>query len=278
MATYKYLLPIVSVAPFGELGMTFSVPLEKIRGMLTGKVEALRIEQQLIRDAAVLERQEVTIDVRGGPVDPVFYLNQKSLIPSQDWREGQSVAFIETYISAIGGGGFAGHFCPSTYTIYSGRQCKTILSDNSLKFGDYNVITQVRAFKRWIAGYPLVEIDHARDVEESFILINPFERPAVAAITAPQAQRRIKLRIPARSGSRVALGKGFGLTEEAWRGQVYVTGPNRLIVFDCKHSLQNPCDVNVLEHLDLFRGDDATEPMTQALRRSVGDMLRMRKH
>lgn len=276
MAVYKYLLPIVSVAPFGGLNMTFSVPLEKIRDMLTGNVIALRIEQLLIQGAKILDRREVSIDMTEDLTESTFYLDQKSSLPPQDWRDGRSVAFVETYISAVGEGGFTGHFCPSTYTIYSGRECKTILSDNSLKFGDYNVITQVRAFKRWIAGYPLVEIDHSRDVEESLILINPFERPAVAVITAPSAQRRLKIRIPARSGIRVALGQGFGLTQERWRGQVYVTGPNRLIVFDCKHSLQDACEVNVLEHMDLFRGDDATEPLTQVMRRSIGDMLRIR--
>ncbi len=278
MTLYKYLLPLVSVAPYGGFTMTFTLPLARVRWHVVGDVEALKVDQTLVREGETIDKQTTMIPLAGEKATaPVVYIVKEGS-EENGWRSGESVAFLETHISAVGPGGFKNHFCPPTYTVYSGKSRKTLLSDNNLKFGDYNVITQARAFGRWIGGYPLVEIDHARDVEESFVLINPFERPAVATIEASSLGANFKVKIPARSGRRIALGPRLGVEAQRWRGQIFVSGPNRLIVFDCKHSRAEPSDVGTLEHLDMFRGDLSTRPITREARLAVGKLIARLRH
>jgi hypothetical protein len=273
MTTYRYFIPIVSVAPHGDFTMTFTVPLARIREVIVGKLDALQVEQSLVHGGNVVDRKTTIVPLDGkNATAPVAYF-VKDGFDESGWRTGEDVAYLETHIAAVGEGGFSTHFCPPTYTIYSGENRKSLLSDNNLKFGDHNVITQNRQFGRWIAGYPLVEVDPARDVEESFVVINPFGRPAVTKIEAPSLKRSFPVRVPARRGLRVALGPNLNI-DRRWRGQIFVSGPNRLIVFDCKHSRVEPSDVTTLEHTDLFRGDLSTIPITREARKSVGKILK----
>lgn len=270
MALYRYFLPLVSLAPPPGYTMTFLVPMPRIRMLAQGGVEALKVEQTVVRNGTVLDAKALTLPLSESGADARFdhYSDDRG-----EWVSGERIAFVETQMNAIGPGGFADQVAPSSYTIYSGPARKTLLSDNNLKYGDRNVITQSRQFGSWIGGYPAVELDPARDVDESFVVINPYERPALVTIAAPALGKTVRERVPARTGRRLSLAARLDPGPQRWRGHVFISGANRLVVFDCKHSRREPERITALEHLDLFRGDEATAPFSQTARRFIGERI-----
>jgi len=275
MTGYRYLIPIVSVAPPTGYALEQVLPLDKLRDALGGPNATLRIARRVVRQGETLLRSEQELRLIGGQWQNVeaseFTLDN---VDGDAWIEGGSLAFLETQIDLLSEGFFPTPFSQSFYVLYSGPGRKSFVSDNALKYGNTVTIQQIESFGQWLEGYPACEVDPNRDTDESIVLINPFTRPTVVSVECEGQDKITRRRIDAQSALRIACSSLIETSQLPWCGQVFISGRNRLVVYFCKHSLANPTRITTLEHSDPYRGEDASMPLTKYMRRRFGSGIK----
>ena len=135
-----------------------------------------------------------------------------------DWANGSPLGFMQTTVT-IHNARISVLIAPGFYTIYSGPERKSFLSDSSVKMAHAAVIRQVAAYGKWAEGYPACVVDPEIDVGESLVLINPHERPAVATIEI-EGHDSIRIKVPSSHSRRVDVGEGLKNGALPWRGQI----------------------------------------------------------
>ncbi len=273
MALYKYLLPLISVAPPPGYRLVQTIGAGQLHDILDRPKADVVVCQSLVSGGVETQqfRHELAIDQDHRTLPPV-----RISLDAQDddaWATGEALPYVETHAEVLGDANFVSHFPPDFYTIYSGPERKSFFSDNALKYGNTVTIYQIQAFGAWVEGYPTSMVDPARDIDESLVLFNPFTRPAVVDVTLEGIPDKRRFRIDATSGRRISLAHAFDLGETGWAGQVYVSGRNRVVMYVAKHSLADPSKVTTIEHSNPYRGEPTHEPATQVLRRRVGTAL-----
>jgi hypothetical protein len=275
MTDYRYLIPIVTLAPPAGFTLNQLLPLDKLRAALPGPDAVLRISRRVIRNGVSLQSSEHELRLVGNewqnPEVGEFTLGN---VDDNAWLGGDGLAFLETQIDLLSDGGFRGPFAPAFYSLYSGPGRKSFVSDNALKYGNTVTIYQIESFGQWVEGYPACEVDRDRDTDESIVLINPFARPTVANIEFEGRKETLRRRIDAQSGVRIDCASILTDDGAPWTGQIYVSGRNRLVVYFCKHMLSDPSAVTTLEHSDPYRGENASMPFTQYLRLRFGSRIK----
>lgn len=275
MSRYRYLIPIISVAPPPGYILAQLLPLDKLRDALGIPDATLRIARRVIRNGEIKfgSAQELEL-VDGQWQNPEVGEFTLKNMDGDAWLNGKGLAFLETQIDLLSEGGFASPFSQSAYVLYSGQGHKTFLSDSALKYGNTVTIRQIESFGEWVEGYPASEIDPSRDIDESIVLINPFARPAVVNIEFEGRKETVRRRVSAQSAVRIDCAQILADGNRPWIGQIYISGLNRLVVYFCKHSLVNPCSITTLEHSDPYRGENASMPFTQYLRQRFGGQIK----
>lgn len=152
------------------------------------------------------------------------------------------------------------------YSIYSAPGRKSYFSDNALKYASPPVIAQIAAYGQYVDAYPAIRIDRDRDAGMSLILINPYLKAVLGRVATVDGRAIERLRIPPKSGRRVALDQLLKEDESSWAGQIQLTANNRLVAFLNWHSLADPSRISDQEHLDPYRGEATHVPATQHLR------------
>ena len=278
---YKYLIPLVSVAPPPGYTLKQMLSLSSFTERLDRPDADLTISRLLIRDGKEIDSTSETFQLRDGKwnQDETYY--STDALADDAWEDGGLLAYLETHFTVDGEAVFESQFSPPFYTVYSSPDRKTFLSDNALKYGNTVTIYQVQAFGAWVEGYPAAAYDPSRDAAESLVLINPFNKAAVANIHLDDRLDKPKrVRIDALSGVRLELSKLFDFGGKPWNGHVFVAGRNRLVMYVAKHSMSDPCEITTVEHSNPYRGEPTHIPATRDLRRRVGEyvMDKMRAH
>ena len=299
MSSYQYFIPVVSIAPPDGYRMHERVLVDTIAEQINIPEADLLIEWRIFAGGEEVQRHAARLLWRDGTWsgdDPAFNFDS---IDDGRWHEGRSIGFVETHVgftapetvintprydfnrpqpaTAKRLSGFAGTFLPDAYKIYHGADRKTFFSDNSLKYGNTVVIYQIDSFGktpdyRWVEGYPLSCIDRSADIGESVVLINPWKLAATVRIDIPDLDESHKIRVDSLHARRVAIADLIK-DHETWTGQIFVSGPRRLITMFAKHSLAEPCQMTTIEHSDPYRGEPTHHPVSQRLRRRVGSLL-----
>jgi hypothetical protein len=273
MALYAYLLPLVGLAPPEGFRLSFGLPLARLAPLLDRPDATVSLAMRVYRDGAVIAEHGGSFAFRERRCADHWAVELDGTALANGWRDGRSLAYWETHVTAEPPARFITSEINFDYAVFHGAGRKTFFSDNAVKYGDIVVIFQIRAFGQWVAGYPAAVHDPSRDATESVVLINPFVRPAVVTIEAQGLPRTHKARVQPLSGQRVPLASLAEGRAEPWCGQVFVTGTNRLVTCFAKHSIAEPLDITTIEHPDVYRGEETFEPLTQRLRRVVGERL-----
>jgi hypothetical protein len=275
MTSYRYLIPIVTVAPPTGYILDQLLPLDKLRHALSTDDATLRVSRRVMRNGEVRSASEDELKLVAGEwVDPEVGEFTLPVVDGDAWMQGEGLAYLETQLDLLSEGEFGGPFAPAFYSLYSGPGRKSFVSDNALKYGNPVTIRQIESFGQWVEGYPACEIDPDRDTDESVVLINPFERPAVIKLEFEGRTETLRRRIDAQSAVRIDCASVLDCSAGPWAGQIFVSGINRLVVYFCKHLLSDPSVITTLEHSDPYRGEDANMPFTRYMRRRFGGQLK----
>ena len=273
MPKYKYLVPLISVSPPPGYQLVQSIDVDGIGALLDQNDAKVRVSQTVILNEREIAGKQSVIEYRGGKSvsRPVQF--KVDALKEDGWSSEGPLSYLETHVVIEGDGNFTDNFQPSNYTIYCGPGKKSFFSDNSLKYGNVVTIFQIQAFGAWVEGYPISVVDPLRDCDESVVLINPFLRPAVVDVTLEGIEKKQRFRVEPQTGRRISLAKAFNIGNEGWSGQVFVSGRNRLVMYSAKHSLSDPSIVTTLEHSNPYRGEPTHVPITQVLRKRVGEAI-----
>ena len=268
--TYSYLMPDITAAPPPHYTLSQFLPLAGISGLIDRSDAVLQVRRQVIIEGNTLLESEDDLVLAGGEwQNPEVSEFRFEALRESEWTGNGSIGFLETAINAKDGATFKSRQQPSTYTVYTSSSRKTFFSDNRLKFSDNVIISQIAQHGQWLDGYPVCVVDPKRDLGESVLLLNPFERPAVATFEFEGLDHRPRFRIPRQSGRRIDFAQCLGSERLPWEGQFYVSGRNRLIPFFVKHSLYDPTEISTIEHSDAYRGERLWRPFTRALHHSL---------
>jgi len=184
-------------------------------------------------------------------------------------------SFVEIAMNSIDGTPvFSSRMAVSNYSIYTKPGKKAFFSDNAFKYGAPPIISLMAKLGRFVEGYPSIHIDRERDSGETLLLINPYLRPILVRIVSSDGRTPLKIRVPPQSVRGVPLIDFMHDVETRWLGRIQLTANNRLISFHVRHSLANPSIVSDHEHLDPFRTDRTHLPISEAMRISLGGVLR----
>jgi len=276
VASYHYLVPNITLAAPPGYRLAQFLPAATLRQLIEASDAELAVRFEICGGGRVKSTSEAVIRLHNGEwTDPRALRFDSIGAEGNAWISGADIEYLETRITPIDQTTFRSNQQPSYYTVFSAPGRKTCFLDNTLKFSDPVTINQIAAYGIWVEGYPACEVDAAADIDCSFMLINPFERPAVATFEFEGRDERPRLRVAPMSGRRVSFAEQLGGRSARWKGQVYVHGRNRLVAYFASHSYRDPCCLNTLEHTDAYRGRDRNYPFTQALylRREQGRML-----
>ena len=280
MARYRYLIPSISAAPPPGYRMTQVLPLEPLRELLLpGRDAVVAVRRAVLRAGEVLTEDLRQLTLHYGEwTDPSVAEFTFDSSDEEGWRTEGDIAYVETAVSLETEGWFGDHFLPSFYTVYSSPSKKTFFSDNALKFGSPNVIKQIARHGKWVEGYPVVHVDPARDANESVLVINPFEKESFVKVqSVGEPARSVRRRVPALGATRVDLSRVLGDAVLPWSGQVFVSGPSRMVIYFAKHGVRDNTSITTVEHSDVYRGTATFLPATVLLRRWAGSALGLRR-
>lgn len=267
------MLPVVGVGPPPGYTVNYSLPITTIGDRLKTQAATVNVLHRLCRDGVEVSSRATTIVFDNGRPSISEWEVAIEDDGRSDWASGARISYWEVDVAVEPPGAFTTNQPAPTYTLFSGPERKTFFNDNAIKFGDPVTIHQVRELGAWCAGYPCCAVDPAVDADESVVLINPYHRPAVVNIELVGLPTMEKVKVEPMSARRVSVAGLLGPDVRDWRGQIYVTGRSRLIVFFAKHGLADPGAVTTLEHPDLYRGEPTHEALTQRLRRWAGNLI-----
>lgn len=267
-------IPVVTAPPPPGYTLRQLLPLDAIRAACVAKDETILVDRRLYGEGKLVRRWESRLELRAGEWTdqaPARF-DLESSVDDAQWRAGKSLPFLETLLVAERGRGFRSMFAPSFYTVFDSDRFKSFFNDNALKYANTVVIRQIEAFKAWVEGYPACEVDRARDLGQSVILINPHERPAVVSVALEGLEKPRKVKVDAMSASRVDFAEMLGPSVQAWRGQAFVWGPNRVNMFFAYHGLAEPNAIVTMEHSEVYRGEHGYVPWFGELLRASSRM------
>lgn len=272
-----YFVPVLSLAPPEGFVMCDRTPLGAVPAMLETADAWMTVTHKTFADGREIGRVETRHAFRDGRLigdepDAIF-------TPDKDGRrtDGRSLAFVETHYAFDEPATVSTEFMAAKYVVYRGEGRKPFFSDSALKYGNVVIIAQVQAYGRWIEGYPTSTIDLDRDVTESVVLFNPFDKAGVVYVEMVGLPGKLKVRVEPGCGRRVDLREALPPGLRAWRGQVFVTGRARLICLFARHAVSDPTRITTLEHTEPFRGEPCHIPFTRAARMRLGDWLYKRR-
>lgn len=263
---FKYLIPNVTIAPPLGFAVTDVYPLHHLARALARKDGRVHLSWTLMLGGEARIERTVELAFAGGqcvnPQEAIFRYEERE---RRDWLDGQNVGYLETRVWLEDDNWFSRRNILQNYTVYSSPQRKSFISPQAFKFSNPQIIEQIRAYGRWVEGYPACRVDPEADIDLSLVLINAYERPALITLDAPALAASRRVRVPPHCAVRVSLAGWLADKPLPWTGQIYVSGPNRTPCFMIHHSRADPLEIGKLEHLDPYRGETAWTTFTRAL-------------
>jgi hypothetical protein len=271
---WSYLLPTISSLPLGY-DCTIPIPVDALAQRVSTRPCTVVAYHRVYHEGRIVGEgeQEIALQPEGAKTpspEPLVWRDA-----GKAWSEHSG--FIEVGFRAADDRDiFPSKAVLGFYAIYSSPGKKSFFSDNAYKYGAPPIISQIAAFGKFVDGHPVIHLDRDRDLGETIILINPYQRPVLARILTQDGRTFGKIKVPPLSVRNVRLIELLQPHERKWFGQLQLTASNRLVTYNVKHSLRDPTLISDHEHLDSFRADPTHLPMFQAFRQRVGKYLKVR--
>ena len=276
MTLVSTFVPMINLAPPHGYRLYQSLPLREIGRRIVGGRADIRITRRVFRDQECLREDVKDVEYVGGEYaeDPALLFELEMPISDAQYRDDIS-GYVLTTVESRGKPVFAQSLPPGFYTAYRGPGFKSFISDGALQFASPQTIRQIAAVGKWADGYPVAELDRNRGQDHSAILINPYAKEASVWLeVSGHDSIKPRFRVPPFSTLRISMSEILGCECRHWRGQIFITGPNRLVTYHLCHELGRPNRVIALEHTDSFRGVESFRPATSYLRYFIGEKLK----
>ena len=151
---------------------------------------------------------------------------------------------------------------------------KSLFIDYSYRVGDPQIINQMSEWGRFIITYGVVDIDINRDCSNSFIFINPYNKPIVVSFSTSDNRNLKRVKIPPNYSICYQLSDILNSGEHNWNGSIQFTANNRIVSYVVSHSFKNKNKLSDIEHLDPFRSDPTHARYLQTCRQKFGKYLK----
>ena len=257
----KYTFPLINIAPPFSYIMSYRFPIEELESHLPkNKHTKLRTEHKHLKSGKLVKTINSYLEFDGNNwIDRsgLYYICASNYNELSDWNENTELEYIESNAEIITDDYFNNilKFQPNqNYALYLSHKKKTFISDGQLKFGAERTINQIKAFGKWVEGYPDGNLSSKKNHDQSLVLINPYNAKARVEITLIN-DKIIKKNyvLPSLCAHRITL-SSLLKNEKSWSGQVLISGKFRLVFFIFKHDLKGD-NINTLEHSENYRGE-----------------------
>jgi len=166
----------------------------------------------------------------------------------------------------------------SLYPFCHDKNKKTFFSDNSYKYGSPSIIFGMEHFEKYVETYSVFHIDKQRDLGESLLFINPYDKKILVRFKTSDNREIKPLIINPKHATDLDLKCILNNEENEWKGHVQLLASNRAGMFNFKHSFQDPTVISDLEHLDPYRAEPTHSRFFKILRNQLADKINLTKH
>lgn len=273
MAT-NYFVPRIYLLPPGY-HMHLEPPyFAYVKALVDGSADLNCISRIWHEGEVVLESSEPLVFDKGRLVSalpkPIIWHDH-----SETW--GHHPGYLELDVQTSDGKTtVADYIGPVAYATYYAPNRKAVFADGPMKYASPPTIAQIAEYGQFVEGQAIVRIDHKRDFGESIALVNPYRRPILSTLAGNGGRTLPRLKIPPFSCRLMRIADLLEDGEVEWVGHVQITATNRVILYDVKHSLDDPTLLSHYEHLDPYRADPTHMPAFKWLRIEVGRFLARR--
>lgn len=125
------------------------------------------------------------------------------------------------------------------------------------KFADPRIIDQIRELGHYCTTHTAAYVNQADNTGDFFLVINPYEKALTVRLSTPAGRSKREV-VMALSARHLALAD---ILEDGVLDTVFMTAPQRLIVYDLRAPLDDPDIPFSTDHLDPFRGEPAFLPV-----------------
>ena len=257
----KYIFPLINIAPPFSYKMSYRFPIEELEDHLPkNKHTKLRTEHKHFKSGKLVKTSNSYLEFDGNNwIDRsgLYYICTSNYNELSDWNEDTELEYIESNAEIITDDYFNNilKFQPNqNYALYLSHKKKTFISDGQLKFGAERTINQIKAFGKWVEGYPDGNLSSKKNYDQSLVLINPYNAKArveIALINDKIIKKNYVL--PSLCAHRITL-SSLLKNEKSWSGQILISGKFRLVFFILKHDLKGN-NITTLEHSENYRGE-----------------------
>ena len=166
----------------------------------------------------------------------------------------------------------------SYYPFCHDKNKKTFFSDTSYKYGSSSIIFGMEHFKKYVETYSVFHIDKQRDLGESLLFTNPYDKKILIRFKTSDNREIKPLIINPKHATDLDLKCILNNEENEWKGHVQLLASNRAGMFNFKHSFQDPTVISDLEHLDPYRAEPTHLKFFRILRNQLGHKINLIKH
>ena len=257
----KYIFPLINIAPAYNYKMSYRFPIEELeRHLSKNKSTILRTEHKHFKEGELIKTINSRLEFDGKDwVDKsgLYYSCHSNYDALTDWNQSHSIEYIESNAEIISDAFFHNILkfqANQNYALYLSKNRKTFISDGQLKFGAGRTIDQIKAFGKWVEGYPDGNFSINKNHDQSLVLINPYNAKARVKIELIN-ERIIKkyYDLPSLCAHRITISSLLA-NEKSWSGQILISGKFRLVFFILKHDLKGN-NITTVEHSENYRGE-----------------------
>ncbi|MEC8100513.1 MAG: hypothetical protein VX089_04790, partial [Pseudomonadota bacterium] len=128
----------------------------------------------------------------------------------------------------------------------------SIVINPDIKFGRSRLIAQTRNLRSFCMIHSAIINDKENNIQNSFLLINPYEKKIKVKISSQTGKSLKKILMP----HTVSFENVSDLIDKKKNllGSVMLSAPNRIVVYDIKHQYQNLKNIYSIDHLDPYSG------------------------
>lgn len=126
------------------------------------------------------------------------------------------------------------------------------------KFADPRIIDQIREIGHYCTTHTAAFVDARENIGDFLLVINPYEKALAVRLATPAGRAKREV-VKAHSARCLPLSE---ILEDGIIDTVFMTAPQRIVVYDARGPLDDPYSPCSLDHLDPFRGEQTYLPVS----------------